>query len=156
MMINNTNMLYQNSSNELMQAKNYQSQISQKEFEIKLMDINSKYSSNSNIEPDYITNLQRQSVKLDINNLAYNRNMHLCNAIDSALDLAMSEAQDSVFYSMAYLAISSINSFIRMQNDVNFNLPFNIAVKLSQAYLQITNVLLKNEISTLKQAFNVI
>ena len=29
MMINN-NMLYQNSSNELMQAKNYQSQISQK------------------------------------------------------------------------------------------------------------------------------
>lgn len=153
MMINN-NMLYQNSSNELMQAKNYQSQISQKEFEIKLMDINSKYSSNK--EPDYITNLQRQSVKLDINNLAYNRNMHLCNAIDSALELAMNEAQDSVFYSMAYLAISSINSFIRMQKGVNFNLPFNIAVKLSQAYLQITNVLVHTEIATLKQVFNVI
>ena len=112
MMINN-NMLYQNSSNELMQAKNYQSQISQKEFEIKLMDINSKYSFNK--EPDYITNLQRQNVKLEINSLAYNRNMHLCNAIDNALDLAINESQDSVFYSMAYLAISSINSFIRIQ-----------------------------------------
>lgn len=153
-MMNTTTMLYQNSSNELMQAKNYQSQISQKEFEIKLMDINSRYSSNK--EPDYITNLQRQNVKLEINSLAYNRNMHLCNAIDSALDLAMNEAQDSVFYSMAYLAISSINSFIRMQNGVNFNLPFNIASKLSQAYLQITNVLVRTEIATLKQVFNVI
>ena len=147
-------MLYQSSSNELMQAKNYQSQISQKEFEIKLMDINSRYSSNK--EQDYITNLQRQNVKLEINSLAYNRNMHLCNAIDSALDLAMNEAQDSAFYSMAYLAINSINSFIRLQNGINFNLPFNIASKLSQAYLQITNVLVRTEIATLKQVFNVI
>lgn len=155
-MINNTNMLYQRSSNELMQAKNYQSQISQKEFEMRLMDINSRYSSNK--EPDYITNLQRQNVKLEINSLAYtyNRNMHLCNAIDSALDLAMNEAQDSVFYSMAYLAINSINSFIRLQNGINFNLPFNIASKLSQAYLQITNVLVRTEIAILKQVFNVI
>ena len=153
-MMNNTTMLYQSSSNELMQAKNYQSQISQKEFEIKLMDINSRYSSNK--EQDYITNLQRQNVKLEINSLAYNRNMHLCNAIDSALDLAMNEAQDSVFYSMAYLAINSINSFIRLQNGINFNLPFNIASKLSQAYLQITNVLVRTEIATLKQVFNVI
>ena len=36
------NMLYQNFSNALMQAKNYQSQISQKEFEMKLIDINSR------------------------------------------------------------------------------------------------------------------
>ena len=153
MMINN-NMLYQNSSNELMQAKNYQSQISQKEFEIKLMDINSKYSFNK--EPDYITNLQRQSIKSDINNLLYYRNQHLCNAIDNALDLAMNEAQDSAFYSMAYLAINSINSFIRMQNGINFNLPSNIAVKLSQAYLQITNVLVRTEISTLKQLCKIV
>lgn len=154
MMINNTNMLYQSSSNELMQAKNYQSQISQKEFEIKLMDINNRYSSNK--EPYHIANLQRQNVKLEINSLVYNRNMHLCNAIDSALDLAMNEPQDGFFYSMAYLAISSLNSFIRMQNNVNFNLPFNIVVKLSQAYRQVTNVLVNTEIATLKQAFNVI
>ena len=95
------------------------------------MDINSKYSFNK--EPDYITNLQRQNVKLEINSLAYNRNMHLCNAIDNALDLAINESQDSVFYSMAYLAISSINSFIRIQNELNLNLPFNVVFKLSQA-----------------------
>ncbi len=153
MMINN-NMLYQNSSNELMQAKDYQSQISQKEFEIKLMDINSKYSFNK--EPDYITNLQRQNVKLEINSLAYNRNMHLCNAIDNALDLAINESQDSVFYSMAYLAISSINSFIRIQNELNLNLPFNVVFKLSQADLQTTNVLVKTEISALKRLCNII
>ena len=147
-------MLYQNSSNELMQAKNYQSQISQKEFEIKLMDINSRYSSNR--EPDYITNLQRQSIKSDINNLLYYRNQHLCNAIDNSLDLAINESQDNFFYSMAYLAINSINSFIRMQNGINFNLPFNIAVKLSQAYLQITNVLVRTEISTLKQLCEIV
>jgi hypothetical protein len=147
-------MLYQTSSNELMQAKNYQSQISQKEFEIKLMDINSRYSSNK--EPYYIANLQRQNVKLEINSLVYNRNMHLCNAINSALDLAMNESQDGVFYSMAYLAIGSINSFIRLQNSINVNLPFNVAFKLSQAYRQVTNVLVRNEIATLKQAFNVI
>lgn len=54
MIINN--MLYQNSSNALMQAKHYQSQISQKEFEIQLININSKYSSYGN---DY-NELQRQ------------------------------------------------------------------------------------------------
>ena len=155
MMITN-NMLYQNSSNELMQAKNYQSQISQKEFEIRLMDINSRYSSNR--EPDYITNLQRQSIKSDINNLAYNRNMHLCNAIDSALDLAINESQDGVFYSMAYLALNSINSFIRIQNGINLNLPFNIAVKLSQTDLdlQTSNVLVKTEISKLKRLCKIV
>lgn len=36
----NNNLLYLNSSNELIQSRNYQSQISQKEFEIRLIDIN--------------------------------------------------------------------------------------------------------------------
>ena len=153
-MMNNTTMLYQNSSNELMQAKNYQSQISQKEFELRLMDINSRYSSNR--EPDYITNFQKQSIQSEIDNLIYSRNRHLCNAIDSALDLAMNESQDSAFFSMAYLAINSINSFIRMQNGINFNLPFNVTFRLSQAYLQITNVLVKNEILALKKLCNII
>ena len=52
-------MLYQNFSNALMQAKNYQSQISQKEFEMKLIDINSRYSSNNY----YYNELQKQSWK---------------------------------------------------------------------------------------------
>lgn len=149
-------MLYQNSSNELMQAKHYQSQISQKEFEIRLMDINSRFSPNNDVSDVYIANLQKQNKQSEIDNLVRSRNQHLYNAIDSALDLAMSESQNSVFYSMAYLAINSINSFIRLQNGMTFLLPLNIAIKLSQAYFQITNVLVKTEISTLKQLCKVV
>lgn len=156
MISNNTTMLYQNSSNELMQAKHYQSQISQKEFEIRLMDINSRFSPNNDVSDVYIANLQKQNKQSEIDNLVRSRNQHLCNAIDSALDLAMSESQNSVFYSMAYLAINSINFFVRTQNGINLNLPFNVAFKLSQAYFQITNVLVKTEISTLKQLCKVV
>lgn len=153
---NNATILYQNSSNELMQAKRYQSQISQKEFEIRLMDINNRFAPNNGVDNFYIANLQKQNIKSEIDNLLYNRNRHLCNAIDSALDLAIIESQDSVFYSMAYLAINSINSFVRTQNSINVNLPFNVAFKLSQADFQTTNVLVKTEISTLKRLCNII
>jgi hypothetical protein len=156
MMGNNATILYQNSSNELMQAKRYQSQISQKEFEIRLMDINNRFAPNNGVDNFYIANLQKQNIKSEIDNLIYNRNRHLCNAIDNALDLAINESQDSVFYSMAYLAISSINSFIRIQNELNLNLPFNVVFKLSQADLQTTNVLVKTEISALKRLCNII
>ncbi len=54
-MINyNSTMLYQSSSNELMQAQHYQSQISQKEFEIRLMDINNRFTPNSRLDNFYI------------------------------------------------------------------------------------------------------
>ena len=156
MMSNNTTMLYQNSSNELMQAKLYQSQISQKEFEIRLMDINSRFSPNNDVSDVYIANLQKQNKQSEIDNLVRSRNQHLYNAIDNALDLAMSESQNSVFYSMAYLAINSINSFVRTQNGININLPFNVVFKLSQADFQTTNVLVKTEISTLKRLCKVV
>lgn len=156
MMGNNATILYQNSSDELMQAKHYQSQISQKEFEIRLMDINNRFAPNNGVDNFYIANLQKQNIKSEIDNLRYNRNRHLCNAIDSALDLAITESQDSVFYSMAYLAINSINSFVRTQNGINLNLPFNVAFKLSQADFQTANVLVKTEISTLKRLCNII
>ena len=84
---NNATILYQNSSNELMQAKRYQSQISQKEFEIRLMDINNRFAPNNGVDNFYIANLQKQNIKSEIDNLLYNRNRHLCNAIDSALGL---------------------------------------------------------------------
>ena len=41
----NNNQLYINSSNELMQVRNIQLQISQKELELQMLDINTKYSS---------------------------------------------------------------------------------------------------------------
>ena len=52
---NNATILYQNSSNELMQAKRYQSQISQKEFEIRLMDINNRFAPNNGMDILWLT-----------------------------------------------------------------------------------------------------
>ena len=63
---NNATILYQNSSNELMQAKRYQSQISQKEFEIRLMDINNRFAPNNGVDNFYIANLQKQNIKSEI------------------------------------------------------------------------------------------
>ena len=77
-MINyNSTMLYQSSSNELMQAQHYQSQISQKEFEIRLMDINNRFTPNSRLDNFYIANLQKQNIKSEIDNLIHNRNIKI-------------------------------------------------------------------------------
>ena len=156
-MINyNSTMLYQSSSNELMQAQHYQSQISQKEFEIRLMDINNRFTPNSRLDNFYIANLQKQNIKSEIHNLIHNRNRHLYNAIDNALDLAMSEKGEN-FYPTAYLAVSSINSFLRMLNnsDMNFMLPISVMMKLSHVNFELTHkspdTLLAKEIAELNK-----
>ena len=71
-----------------------------------------------------------KNIKSEIDNLIHNRNRHLYNAIDNALDLAMSEKGEN-FYPTAYLAVSSINSFLRMLNnsDMNFMLPISVMMK---------------------------
>lgn len=84
------NTYYQLSSQELMLARNDQSQISQKGFELRLMEINKRFPSNNDIN-SYFNNIQEQSIKLDINRLINSRNNHLSNAINYALDLAISE-----------------------------------------------------------------
>ena len=53
-------MLYQKFPNDIMKKKNYQSQISQKEFEMKLIDINSRYF----FFFYYYNELQKQKIEL--------------------------------------------------------------------------------------------
>ena len=149
MIINN--MLYQNSSNALMQAKHYQSQISQKEFEIQLININSKYSSYGN---DY-NELQRQKMEQDIWNLKNIRNNNIYSAIDYALELVLIEMKNNPLYSMAYLAVNSITSYLRIQKISDLTLPLPLRLKLMQidtnlAYSNMDNTILKNAISELK------
>lgn len=84
------NTYYQLSSQELMLARKDQSQISQKGFELRLMEINKRFPSNNDIN-SYFNNIQEHSIKLDINRLINSRNNHLSNAINYALDLAISE-----------------------------------------------------------------
>ena len=97
------NTYYQLSSQELMLARNDQSQISQKGFELRLMEINKRFPSNNDIN-SYFNNIQEQSIKLDINRLINSRNNHLSNAINYALDLAISEKNEDS-YSTAYLLV---------------------------------------------------
>lgn len=149
MIINN--MLYQNSSNALMQAKHYQSQISQKEFEIQLININSKYSFYGN---DY-NELQRQKMEQDIWNLKNIRNNNIYSAIDYALELVLIEMKNNPLYSMAYLAVNSITSYLRIQKISDLTLPLPLRLKLTQidtnlAYSNMDNTILKNAISELK------
>ena len=149
------NTYYQLSSQELMLARNDQSQISQKGFELRLMEINKRFPSNNDIN-SYFTNIQAHSIKLDINRLINSRNNHLSNAINYALDLAISEKNEDS-YSTAYLAVSSINSFLRMFNnsEINFMPPTSIMMKLSQVNFELThksrNTLLAKEIAELNK-----
>ncbi len=149
------NMLYQNFSNALMQAKNYQSQISQKEFEMKLIDINSRYSSNNY----YYNELQKQKIELEILTLRNNRN-NIFNAIDYALELTQIEIRNNALYSMAYLAINSITSYLRIQKVSDLILPFHLQSKLTRVDTILmrsntSNTMLKSAISELKNILHV-
>ena len=146
-------MLYQNFSNALMQAKNYQSQISQKEFEMKLIDINSRYSSNNY----YYNELQKQKIELEILTLRNNRNNNIFNAIDYALELTQIEIRNNALYSMAYLAITS---YLRIQKVSDLILPFHLQSKLTRVDTILmrsntSNTMLKSAISELKNILHV-
>lgn len=146
-------MLYQDFSNALMQAKNHQSQISQKEFEMRLMEINNRYSSSNY----YYNELQKQKVEIEILTLKNNRDNSIFSAIDYALELAQIEIRNNTLYSMAYLAINSITSYLKIQKISDLILPFTLRLKLAQIDTTMTysNTMLKSAISELKNILHV-
>lgn len=148
-----SNYLYNTSSNELMQARTVQSQISQKELELKLLDINSRYNS---YEPYSSDRIKRQSIEIEISTLKSNVSVHLNNAISYALLLAEQEIKNNHTYliSMAAYAIDSICSFLSSYMG-NFRPSFLAQMKL----LELSSLLtlpkidmlnLKNAIDRLK------
>lgn len=153
----NSNQLYLSSSNELMQVRNIQLQISQKELELQMLDINTKYSS---YDPySYSSNsIKRQNIELEVINLKHNRDMHLGFAIEAALLLAEWDIRNNNVYSMAEVSISSINSFLQSQK-IDFRLQYSTQAKLSQiSSLLYTNnnfTSLKSEITRLKMLCNI-
>lgn len=153
-----SNYLYNTSSNELMQARTVQSQISQKELELKLLDINSRYNS---YEPYSSDRIKRQSIEIEISTLKSNVSAHLNNAISYALLLAEQEIKNNHTYliSMAAYAIDSICSFLSSYMG-NFRPSFLAQMKL----LELSSLLtlpridmlnLKNAIDRLKSLCNV-
>lgn len=153
-----SNYLYNMSSNELMQARNIQAQISQKELELKLLDINSRYNSYAPYSSDKI---KRQSINMEILSLRNNVNNHLNNAISHALLLAEQDIRSNNIYSisMAAYVIDSICSFLTSYLGY-FKLSILSRMKLieisSQLMLSGIDMLnLKNAIDKLKSLCNV-
>ncbi len=152
------NILYKNSSNALMQARFSQSQISQKEFELRLTEINNQYSPYNANNP-YVNLMQKHSIESEITRLKSERDNHVLSAINYAIQLAIIESQNNNVFSMAYLAISSINSFLSSEKDPSLSLPFALQSNISQLYFQLTNSLqnpsLLNEIRHLKSMLHI-
>lgn len=153
-----SNYLYNMSSDELMQARNMQAQISQKELELKLLDINSRYNS---YDPYSSDKIKRQSINMEILSLRNNVNNHLNNAISHALLLAELDIRSNNTYSisMAAYAIDSICSFLTSYLGY-FKLSILSRMKLieisSQLMLSGINMLnLKNAIDKLQSLCNV-
>ena len=147
------NMLYHKASHELMSAKQCQSQISQKQFELQLLDINSRYKTD-NISA-FSSIAQKQSIYSTIANLKNIRNNYIYNAIEASLDLCNIELSENNSFSMASIALNAIISFIQGKISAELNIPFTLRVKISQIYfnsisINSQNISLKIEIQRLK------
>lgn len=156
-----TSQLYNQFSNELRQANNCQMQISQKEFELQLIDINLKYG-NSDSERNIQNLLKKNNIKVSLHSIENERNTYLTHAIIYALQLAEYEIGNSknIVFPMAYLALNSINSFISSYN-INLDLSLFIRSKISyvsnklilESNLSLIN--LRTEIDKLKSLCNI-
>ena len=153
--------LYNQFSNELRQANNCQMQISQKEFELQLIDINLKYG-NSDSERNIQNLFKQNNIKVSLHSIENERNTYLTHAIIYALQLAEYEIGNSknIIFPMAYLALNSINSFISSYN-INLDLSVFIRSKISyvsnklilESNLSLIN--LRTEIDKLKSLCNI-
>lgn len=150
-------LLYTNAFNDVELARNYQISISQKEMEINMININSRYSSFDNV---YLNNIKKQSLELDIINLKSNRDKYINSAISYALTIADNEIQENNSLSVATIVIGSISSFISTIKD-SFNISIvnrsNLSLMSSKLLLSgISMFQLKNAIEGLKTVCKVV
>lgn len=106
--------LYTNAFNDIEYVRNCQNSISQKEMEIQMININSKYSSFDN---SYLNNMKKQSLEMEIVNLINKRNNYINSSIGYALTIAENEIQENNGLSVAAIVIGSISSFISSIKD---------------------------------------
>ncbi|HJH77853.1 MAG TPA: hypothetical protein OIM43_12785 [Prevotellaceae bacterium] len=149
--------LYTNAFNDIESARNCQNSISQKEMELQMININSKYSSFDN---SYLNNMKKQSLEMEIMNLKDKRNNYINSSIGYALTIAVDEIQENNGISVAAIVIGTISSFISNIKD-----SFNISILNSSSLSLISSELLfsgldmfqlKNAIERLKSVCKVI
>ena len=99
----------------------------EKEMELQMLDINSRYSSYDN---SYLNNLNKQSLKMEIMNLINKRNNYINSSIGYALTIAENEVQENNTFSVATIVIGSISSFISTVKN-NFSISAINSVSLS-------------------------
>lgn len=149
----NTNLI-QSSANELTKAGNVQQQISQKEFEIQLVDINSKYMSSQDSSSYYFNQQRKQFLEMEISNLKIQRDGNINAALLYALTLAEREIIERSTFSSASIALANICSFLKIQN-IPFVASMPLVLKISKLYSQLNAIptgfiSLKRELTNLK------
>ena len=130
--------LYTNAFNDIESARNCQNSISQKEMELQMININSKYSSFDN---SYLNNMKKQSLEMEIMNLKDKRNNYINSSIGYALTIAVDEIQENNGISVAAIVIGTISSFISNIKD-----SFNISILNSSSLSLISSKLLFSEL----------
>ena len=115
----------------LSKARNIQSQIGQKQLDIKLQDIHQQYqiSGNNPIEAAFA----RQQILHDIELLTINRDAYISQAIDEAVGIITLEVENNVdpILSVGSLAFGNIISFIDAYQ-IRVSISFSTRVKISQ------------------------
>ena len=130
-------LLFTLSSNELGNAQSIQRQIFQKDLQIELLNINNRYqptlgyNNNSNM-------LNLQNILLEKNKLISQRDTHLSNAVNYALDIVLDDIERKVngLLSTGSMAINSIVSFV-IAYRITFVLSFSVRVKLAQIMMKL-------------------
>lgn len=149
--------LYTNAFNDIESARNCQNSISQKEMELQMININSKYSSFDN---SYLNNMKKQFLEMEIMNLMNKRNNYINSSIGYALTIAEDEIQENNGISVAAIVIGTISSFISNIKD-SFNISIvnrsNLSLMSSKLLFSGLDMLqLKNAIERLKSVCKVI
>ena len=148
--------LYTNAFNDIESARSCQISISQKEMELQMLDINSRYSSYDN---SYLNNLNKQSLKMEIMNLINKRNNYINSSIGYALTIAENEVQENNTFSVATIVIGSISSFIStVKNNFSISAINSVSLSILSNKLLVSGfqmLQLKRSIEELKSACNV-
>ena len=153
-----TSDLNQRSSDELTRARSVQQQISQKEFEIKLVDINNMHLSSQDASTYFYNQQRKQLLETEISNLKMQRDNYINSAISYALTFAERELNERSTFSHASLLLSNIRSFLTIQN-IRFTVSLPVVLKMSllNSRLQrsIGHASLKHELMNLKMQLQI-
>ena len=121
--------LFVDASNALISAEKEQQKISQKEFEIKLADINNRYSATSNSSAYYYNQQKKMLLETEVASYKNQRDNYINVALLYALNLGELEVVRNETYSRASIALASICTFLTIQN-IHISLSYSVIQKI--------------------------